>query len=115
MATKIKLILQKVPRNAVLFSSWLSNNGIDRKEQTSYMRSGWIERISQGVYKVAGETPTVYSILSSYNSQLDKRIHIGASTALDVRGYSHFVAQNSNQLIIVFPQYFFLNTIAHKV
>ena len=56
------------------------------------MRSSWIERISQGVYKVAGETPTVYSILSSYNSQLDKRIHIGASTALDVRGYSHFVA-----------------------
>jgi len=50
MATKIKLILQKVPRNAVLFSSWLSENGIDRKEQTSYVRSGWIERISQGVY-----------------------------------------------------------------
>jgi len=46
MATKIKLILQKVPRNAVLFSSWLSKNGIDRKEQTSYVRSGWIERIS---------------------------------------------------------------------
>ena len=92
MATKIKLILQKVPRNAVLFSSWLSENGIDRKEQTSYVRSGWIERISQGIYKFAGETPTVYSILSSYNSQLDKRIHIGASTALDVRGYSHFVA-----------------------
>ena len=92
MATKIKLILQKVPRNVVLFSSWLSENGIDRKEQTSYVRSGWIERIAQGVYKVAGETPTVYSILSSYNSQLDKRIHIGASTALDLRGYSHFVA-----------------------
>ena len=58
MATKIKLILQKVPRNAVLFSSWLSKNGIDRKEQTSYVRSGWIERISQGIYKFAGETPT---------------------------------------------------------
>jgi len=28
---------------------------------------------------------------------------------------SIFVSQNSIQLIIVFPKYFFLNTIAHKV
>lgn len=56
------------------------------------MRSGWIERISKGVYKFVGETPTVYSTLSSYCAQLDKRIHIGASTALDLRGYSHYVA-----------------------
>lgn len=91
MATKIKLIIEKVPRNAVLFSSWLSENGIDRKEQTLYVRSGWLERISRGVYKLAGETPTVYSILASYNTQLNKMIRIGASTALDLRGYSHFV------------------------
>ncbi|MBO8428880.1 MAG: type IV toxin-antitoxin system AbiEi family antitoxin [Bacteroidetes bacterium] len=91
MATKINEIVQRVPRNSPLFSSWLAEKGIDRKEQTSYVRSGWIERIGHGVYKFSGATPTAYSVISAYNSQLSKKCHIGASSALDLRGYSHFV------------------------
>ena len=49
MATKINKILQQVPKDALLFSSWMSDNGIDRKEQTSYVKSGWLERVAQGV------------------------------------------------------------------
>ena len=92
MATKIKNILDLVPRDAVLFSSWLAAQGIDRKEQTLYVRSGWLERIAQGVYKIAGSAPTLYGAVSSYNKQLGKACHVGAASALDLRGYSHFVA-----------------------
>ena len=81
-----------VPRDSLLFSSWMSGHGIDRKEQTLYVRSGWLERLAQGVYKIAGSTPTLYGAVSSYNMQLDKRCHVGASSALDLRGFSHFVA-----------------------
>lgn len=43
-------------------------------------------------YKIAGSTPTLYGAVTSYNRQLDKRCHVGASSALDLRGFSHFVA-----------------------
>lgn len=92
MATKIKKILDLVPRNSLLFSSWMAKQGIDRKEQTLYVRSGWLERVAQGVYKIAGSTPTLYTAVSSYNTQLEKNCHVGAYSALDMRGYSHFVA-----------------------
>lgn len=92
MATKINKILQQVPKDALLFSSWMSDNGIDRKEQTSYVKSGWLERVAQGVYKISGATPTLYSALSSYNSQLSKRCHVGASSALDIRGFYHYAS-----------------------
>ena len=92
MATKIKNILDLVPRDAVLFSSWLAAQGIDRKEQTLYVRSGWLERMAQGVYKIAGSTPTLFGAVSAYNKQLGKACHVGAASALDLRGYSHFVA-----------------------
>lgn len=92
MATKINEISRLVPRNSLLFSSWLSDNGIDRKAQTLYVRSGWLERVSRGVYKFAGAEVTTFSALASYNAQLGKKCHIAASTALDLRGYSHFVA-----------------------
>lgn len=92
MATKIKNILDLVPRDTVLFSSWLAAQGIDRKEQTLYVRSGWLERIAHGVYKIAGSCPTLYGAVASYNNQLGKACHVGASSALDLRGYSHFVS-----------------------
>ena len=92
MATKIKKILDLVPRDSLLFSSWMASQGIDRKEQTLYVRSGWLERVAQGVYKIAGSTPTLYGAVASYNKQLGKRCHVGASSALDMRGFSHFVA-----------------------
>ena len=91
MATKIKKILDLVPRDSLLFSSWMTRQGIDRKEQTLYVRSGWLERLAQGVYKIAGSSPTLYGAVASYNSQLDKHCHVGASSALDLRGFSHFV------------------------
>lgn len=97
MATKIKKILDVIPCNSLLFSSWMALRGIDRKEQTSYVRSGWLERVAQGVYKIAGSTPTLYGAVSSYNNQLGKKCHIGASSALDLRGFSHFISMGKPQ------------------
>ena len=101
MATKIKQILDLVPQDSVLFSSWLSSKGIDRKEQTLYVRSGWLERIATGVYKLEGSEPTLYGAVASYDAQLGKHCHIGASSALDLRGYSHFVAMGKPQAYLL--------------
>lgn len=100
MATKINEIRQAVSPNSLLFSSWMSGRGLDRKEQISYVKSGWLERIAQGVYKFSGENPTLYSALFSYNEQLSKRCHIGASTALDMRGFYHFAAMGKPQAFL---------------
>ena len=92
MATKINQILQKLPDKGLMFSSWMSKNRISTREQTSYVASGWIERLCQSVYFRAGETPTLYAALACYNEQLSKNCFVGASTALDIQGFSHFVA-----------------------
>lgn len=97
MATKIKKILDLVPKDSLLFSSWMVNQGLDRKEQTLYVRSGWLERVAQGVYKIAGSTPKLYGAVASYNNQLGKSCHVGASSALDLRGFSHFVSMGKPQ------------------
>ena len=90
MATKIQQIIANHPRDVVMFGSWLSSNGIDARGQYSYMRSGWLDRISKGVYQIHGSTSTLISAISSYNSQLGKKCTVGAYTALELRGYSHY-------------------------
>lgn len=92
MATKINKLLQILPSNALMFSSWMSIQGISRAEQSSYVRTGWLEKLAHGVYYKKGGKPTLFTAISSYDEQLDKKCFVGASTALDLRGFSHFVA-----------------------
>ena len=92
MATKIQQILETAPNESVLFGSWLSSQGLDARGQYAYMKSGWLDRISKGVYKIHGTEPSLFAAVSSYNTQLSKSCVVGAYTALELRGYSHYVS-----------------------
>ncbi|WP_315538418.1 type IV toxin-antitoxin system AbiEi family antitoxin domain-containing protein [Prevotella koreensis] len=92
MATKMQQIIGAVPHDSVLFGSWLTSQGLDARGQYSYMKSGWLDRISKGVYKIHGSTPTLMATVSSYNMQLGKSCIVGAYTALEFRGYSHYLS-----------------------
>ena len=91
MASKIQQIMELVPHDSVLFGSWLSEHGLNAQGQYAYMKSGWLTRITKGVYKMKGATPSLMAIISSYNTQLDKHCIVGAFTALQLRGYAHYL------------------------
>lgn len=92
MATKIQQILETAPNESVFFGSWLSSQGLDARGQYAYMKSGWFDRISKGVYKIHGTEPGLMAMISAYNTQLGKSCVVGAYTALELRGYSHYLS-----------------------
>ena len=92
MATKIQQIIEAEPHISLLFGDWLSRQGLDAKEQYAYMKRGWLDRISKGVYVLQGKVPTLLNAIAAYNKQLDKHCIIGAYTALELRGYSHYLS-----------------------
>jgi len=102
--TKIKNIGQLVQHDDLMFTSWLESQGVSRAEISQYVKSGWLERIAQGVYKFAGANPTIYSAISSYNSQLSKCCYVGAETALGLWGYYHYVPMGRPQVFIFSPR-----------
>ena len=61
VATKIQQILEANPSLNVLFGGWLACQGLDAKGQHSYMKSGWLNRLSRGVYALQGTTSTLYN------------------------------------------------------
>lgn len=108
MATKIKQILDVAPYGSVLFGTWLTSQGLDSKAQHMYMKSGWLERISKGVYKISGTNPRLLQTVSAYNTQLGKRCIVGAYTAIDLRGYSHYLPMGK-------PKAYLFTDNAHKL
>lgn len=108
MATKIKRILELVGQDGVIFGNWMARQGLDSKQQFEYVQSGWLERMARGVYKIAGSRPTLYSALSCYNTQMNKQCIVGAHSALELRGYSHYVPMGK-------PMAFLYTDSAHKL
>lgn len=90
MASKIKKIIKLTPAGGVLLSSWLSANGLSRSEQANYVKTGWLDRMCPGVYHVSTQSPRLYPALQSISSQSDFKYHIGALTALELKGFSHY-------------------------
>lgn len=76
----------------VMSSSWLERQGVSRTEQGKYVKSGWLTRMATGVYRFSNDTPTLYGALASYAGQMDGTYRIGASAALELHGYTHYVS-----------------------
>ena len=103
MGTKINNLRQQIPSDGVMITSWLEKTGFNRSEVYDYMKSGWLQRISTGVYKFTGDTPTLYGILASYQKQVDLKYHIGAASALELKGFSHYITMGKPTAVVFSP------------
>ncbi|MGM9872649.1 MAG: type IV toxin-antitoxin system AbiEi family antitoxin domain-containing protein [Muribaculaceae bacterium] len=103
MSTKINLLRQQTPSDGILLTSWLEKTGFSRSEVHDYMVSEWLQRISTGVYKFAGDTPSLYGILASYEKQVGLKYHIGAASALELKGFSHYITMGKPTAIVFSP------------
>ena len=102
--TKINSLLQKCPSNALYFGTWLNQNSISYTLQQHYRNSQWLTAIDKGVMFRTGEKPTLFSALSCFNSQLNKKIHIGALSALEMRGFAHYVPLGRQTIVLYCPR-----------
>ena len=103
MGTKINDIRQLTASNGILLTSWLEKQGVSRSGISDYVESGWLLRISTGVYKFACDNPTLFGVLASYQAQTDLKYHIGAATALDLKGFSHYINMGKPTAVIFTP------------
>lgn len=97
MPTKINQIQNKVLPRGVMTSSWLERQHISRTEQHKYVKSGWLVRMDKGLYRFASVTPSLYGVLASLREQHGLTYRIGATSALELQGYSHYVPMGKPQ------------------
>ena len=103
MSTKINKLRQQSPSNGILLTSWLEKSGFRRSEISDYVESGWLRHISTGVYQFTGDTPSLYGILASYQKQTEMRYHIGAASALEQKGISHYISMGKPTAVVFSP------------
>jgi hypothetical protein len=102
--TKINRLLQKVPRGGLFLASWMYKNGISHELQRHYKNSQWLTPIDVGVMVRAGETPTLFGALACLNEQDNKHFTIGAMSALELQGFSHYLPMGKKTIVLFSPK-----------
>lgn len=104
--TKINQLLEQWPQGTIAVHPWLRQHGINQDLATAYKRRGWLKSIGQGAYaRFDDKTPSWKGGLHAIQTQLGLPIHVGASSALDLQGYGHFISPEDKAPVWLFgPQ-----------
>ncbi|MBB5405775.1 hypothetical protein QFZ89_004111 [Paraburkholderia youngii] len=84
-------MMQESRRGHPIDSGMLRDMGISAALAAHMVRSGWLQRLSQGVYLLTGDTPTRDGSIA-YLTRRIAGLHVGGKTALAWQGVRHNIA-----------------------
>lgn len=104
MTSKINWLVTHAPPGALVLQQWLSENGISYSLAQKYAQSGWLRRLSSGVYyrPSAKEDvkPDWVDALQAMDMQLHHPVHLAGLASLAYQGLSHYLQLSGEQVWI---------------
>jgi len=90
--SKLNRLYAQTVAGAPVTSEDLASLGISADLAVHYVRAGWLNRLSRGVFARSGEAPGLYPSLRLLERMIPG-FHVGGKTALNWYGVRHYVAQ----------------------
>jgi hypothetical protein len=102
MANKtVQRIMDEVPRGHPIDSGMLRDIGISAALASSLEKSGWLQRLSQGIYLLRGDELSIAGIVAFLGRRIPG-LHIGARSAL--RWHLGFQSDPDNDIVTMWGQ-----------
>ncbi len=98
--SKINFVLQAWPKNAVVTSKWLLEQGVTYDLKRQYERSGWVQPLGNGASLRTNDQVKLEGGLHALQYQLHKDIYIGARSALERKGEGHYIRMKDAPLFL---------------
>lgn len=92
---KINQLVKEWKRGTVKLSTTLEVKGYQKDLLNKYVKSRWLESLGYGAYKLAEDNVDWYGALSALQDQKRLNIHPGGKTALELKGYAHYLSKNT--------------------
>lgn len=94
MRTKLNWLVNEALPGSLVLQSWLTQHQIGYSLSQRYVASGWLKKISSGVYYRPSNNNDIIdwsNVLSALTLQLNLPIHIAGLTSLAHQGLSHYL------------------------
>lgn len=102
--SKINWLVSHTYSGSLVLQQWLSENGISYSLAQRYAQSGWLNKLSSGVYyRPSGDDdfmPDWTDALQAMNTQLGLPVHLAGLSSLMHQGLSHYLPLGNEQVWI---------------
>jgi hypothetical protein len=97
---KINRLISEWPRGTVAVSSHLNKIGFRHELIRSYKNSEWIESVGRGAFMLRGDKIDWPGGLYALQTQLNLEIHAGGKTALELKGFAHYLFPERKKIFL---------------
>ena len=98
--SKINRLISQWPRGMPATASYLNTEGFSHDLLTKYKKSGWIQSFGRGAYILNGDKVEWPGALYALQTQLGLKVHPGGKTALELKGYAHYLAPAKREIFL---------------
>lgn len=90
-SSKINRLQRDLPEGLLATAAWLKGKGYSDQLLKKYRAAGWLISPAHGVYRRPGPPLKWQHVVYSLGQMLDRPPHVGGLSALELRGYAHFL------------------------
>jgi len=98
--TKINRLIRQWTVGTPSATSYLVATGFSRDLLVKYKHSGWLEPFGRGAYIRSGDRVDWTGALYTLQNQLSLPVHAGGKTALQLKGYAHYLPAKQNRVFL---------------
>ena len=98
--SKINRLISQWPRGAPATASYLNTQGFSHDLLTKYKKSGWIQSFGRGAYILNGDKVEWPGALYALQTQLGLNVHPGGKSALELKGYAHYLPSGKRKIFL---------------
>jgi len=103
-ATKINKLITQWTMGTPSTKSFLIDSGFDPNLLWRYRSSHWLEPFGRGAYKRVGDEVNWLGALYTLQTQLKLPVHAGGKTALELKGYAHYLPAKQGRIYLYGPR-----------
>jgi hypothetical protein len=89
--SKINNLQRDLPEGLLATAAWLNRKGYSNQLVRKYEQQGWLVSPAHGVYRRPGPPLKWQHVVYSLGQMLPRPPHVGGISALELRGYAHFL------------------------
>jgi hypothetical protein len=98
--SKINRLISQWSRGAPATASYLNRQGFSHDLLTKYKKSGWIQSFGRGAYILNRDKVEWPGALYALQNQLGLNVHPGGKTALELKGYAHYLPSSIRKIFL---------------
>lgn len=97
-ANKLNSLYRLLPEGMLVDAAWMEQHGYSRALRHQYVRAGWLEQPTRGVFRRPRGELSWEQVVISLQILLHHTVSVGGRTALELNGYAHYLPQTQQHL-----------------